>query len=194
MGRKSLAPLRRSQILDAFETSVAETGLDSASLADVAKAAGMDRHLVLHYFGSREALVEAAVERLLGRYQQALRDRLEGLRDDDRLGAFLDLLFLGDFADDQADPLLAELNVRARREPETRELLLGIYRELQRIIASEIRQAVPGAPAPRVREAAYLVLSLLFSTCDLTAIGFPRSGLRKARDAAELLVLSLVRS
>jgi AcrR family transcriptional regulator len=46
----------RDEILDAARSSFASVGYDRTSMRGVAKAAGVDPSLVLHYFGSKEGL------------------------------------------------------------------------------------------------------------------------------------------
>jgi TetR/AcrR family transcriptional regulator, regulator of cefoperazone and chloramphenicol sensitivity len=58
----------RARIRDAALTLFAERGLDSATIRDIAKAAGVSSGLVRHHFGSKEGLRDAcdtyALERL----------------------------------------------------------------------------------------------------------------------------------
>lgn len=51
----------RRQILEAAQTLLAEHGPDAIGLKEVAKAAGVSHALVSHYFGTYDALVEAAL-------------------------------------------------------------------------------------------------------------------------------------
>ncbi len=52
----------REAILGAARAAFAEAGYDRATLRGIAAAAGVDPALVLHYFGSKEGLFEAALE------------------------------------------------------------------------------------------------------------------------------------
>jgi AcrR family transcriptional regulator len=55
----------RSLILDAAEGQLITAGAAAIRLQEVAATAGVSHPTVLHYFGSREALVEAVIERSL---------------------------------------------------------------------------------------------------------------------------------
>jgi AcrR family transcriptional regulator len=55
---------RRDQILDAANALFAERGYDEVTIGDVAKAAGVARGLVHHYFGGRKEVYLGLLERL----------------------------------------------------------------------------------------------------------------------------------
>ena len=59
----ALAEGTHDRILDAAISALATHGLARLSLEDVAKEAGMSRQTVYRYFGSKEALVTAAIVR-----------------------------------------------------------------------------------------------------------------------------------
>jgi AcrR family transcriptional regulator len=60
---EALREERRQAILQAAEEVFARLGLAPAKIADIAKAAGMSYGLVYHYFGTKEAVFAALVER-----------------------------------------------------------------------------------------------------------------------------------
>src|SRR3954449_3262351 len=55
---------RREQILDAANALLAERAYDEVSIEDIASAAGVARGLVHHYFGGRNDVYIALLERL----------------------------------------------------------------------------------------------------------------------------------
>lgn len=59
----------RTAILDAAERSLVEIGPAAIRLQEVAKQVGVSHPTVLHHFGSREALVNAVVDRALAALQ-----------------------------------------------------------------------------------------------------------------------------
>jgi AcrR family transcriptional regulator len=61
--RRAQAAWRRNQLLDAAGAVFAQAGIDGASMKDVAEAAGVTPGLLYHYFGSKEALVTAVLDR-----------------------------------------------------------------------------------------------------------------------------------
>ena len=68
-----LAPgQRREQILDAANALFAERAYDEVSIEDIARAAGVTRGLVHHYFGGRNDVYLALLERLGAQREQQL--------------------------------------------------------------------------------------------------------------------------
>ena len=61
-GRRSGAPPTRERILAEARALFAERGFERATIRAVAGAAGVDPALVIHYFGSKEGLFEAALK------------------------------------------------------------------------------------------------------------------------------------
>jgi AcrR family transcriptional regulator len=64
---------RREQILDAANVLFAERAYDAVSIEDIAKAAGVTRGLVHHYFGGRKDVYIGLLERLGAEREDALR-------------------------------------------------------------------------------------------------------------------------
>jgi AcrR family transcriptional regulator len=66
-------------ILDAAVNCLGNEGYAGTSLQRIADAAGVQKRMVLYYFGSREQLIAAAVERLADEFLARLSTRLEGV-------------------------------------------------------------------------------------------------------------------
>lgn len=64
----------REALLGAAETLFAERGFEGVSLAEIATAAGLSRGAPNYFFGSKEALYEATLERVFGDREQAVRE------------------------------------------------------------------------------------------------------------------------
>jgi AcrR family transcriptional regulator len=69
MGRISLKGQRQREIVEAFYAVAKKTGLENASIAKVADHMGINPSLVLHYFKTRETLLEALVNFILEQYK-----------------------------------------------------------------------------------------------------------------------------
>jgi AcrR family transcriptional regulator len=63
---------RREQILDAANTLFAERAYDQVSIQDIARAAGVTRGLVHHYFGGRNDVFIGLLERLGAQREEQL--------------------------------------------------------------------------------------------------------------------------
>src|SRR6478609_3737886 len=119
---------RREQMLDAANDLFAERGYEEVSVEDIARAAGVTRGLVHHYFGGRTQVYIALLERLDAMREGSLRQpegRSARARVEDTVSRWLDwteanrATYLGTIApgEDVADPevrrVVAELVHRA---------------------------------------------------------------------------------
>ncbi len=109
-----------ARILAAGRDAFAETGWAGTTIRPVARAADVDPALVYHYFGSKEALLDAATT--------APQRWLEGVArtwttPPSDLGAALVRLMLRASADGEIGPLLRAVLLTAAHDPATREKL-----------------------------------------------------------------------
>ena len=119
---------RREQILDAANELFAERGYSDVTIGDIAQGSGVARGLVHHYFGGRNEVYVALLERLGGVREEALRPpvgRSARARVADSVSRWLDwteanrTIYLGTIApgEDIADPdvrrVVADLMRRA---------------------------------------------------------------------------------
>ena len=72
-------PSARDRLLDCAEDLFAEHGLDGVSLRAINSAAGLSPAALHYHFGSREALVEALLERRMGALMGRRQDLLDEL-------------------------------------------------------------------------------------------------------------------
>jgi AcrR family transcriptional regulator len=70
--RRRTAEEARAEILDAAEKRLAAAGPSALRLQEVAADVGVSHPAVLHHFGSREALVQAVVERAMQNLEEDL--------------------------------------------------------------------------------------------------------------------------
>jgi AcrR family transcriptional regulator len=121
----------REALLDATIASLVEDGYANTTTSRVAERAGVSRGAHLHHFQTRSALVAAAMERLAERRQRELLAAAERLPSGrERLIQGLDLLWAG-----YASPLYQaalDLWSHARTDPELRERLVAVERDLDR--------------------------------------------------------------
>jgi AcrR family transcriptional regulator len=109
-----------ARILSAARDAFADTGYAGTTIRAVARAADVDPALVYHYFGSKEALLDAAttpparwLENVATTWSTPLPE----------LGAALIRLMLGAWADDEIGPVLRSVLQTAAHEQSTREKL-----------------------------------------------------------------------
>lgn len=75
--RRRTAEEAREQILDAAERRLATEGPEGIRLKQIAGDAGLSHSTLLHHFGSRQALVEALVQRTMRGLAHDLRDAIQ---------------------------------------------------------------------------------------------------------------------
>ncbi|SNR41343.1 transcriptional regulator, TetR family [Haloechinothrix alba] len=81
---------RRDQILACARRLFGERGLDGVSNADVARAAGVSRALLNHYFGSRRELYREVVRRMMDVPPVPVPEYVPGASVEDRVAQSLD--------------------------------------------------------------------------------------------------------
>lgn len=69
MGRKSLKTLRQKGIIKAFYKVAKKEGLENASIAKVAAVLEVNPSLVIHYFSTKQDLMQGLIEYILERYR-----------------------------------------------------------------------------------------------------------------------------
>ncbi|WP_456264941.1 TetR/AcrR family transcriptional regulator [Mycolicibacterium austroafricanum] len=109
-----------SRILVAARGAFADTGYAGTTIRAVARAADVDPALVYHYFGSKEALLDAATDPPQRWLQNVARAWTTPVP---QLGAALVRLMLDAWADDEIGPVLRAILQTAAHEAATREKL-----------------------------------------------------------------------
>ncbi|MER6978443.1 TetR/AcrR family transcriptional regulator [Streptomyces carpinensis] len=130
----------RVALLDAAVRVVARGGLRKLTYRAVAEEAGVTHGLVVHHFGSRDALIEEAVT-------HAIRSSLHSSALDVGMGKASD--FAGGLPDmvDSGPELQAfqyELLLEARRRPELLPHLRALYEEYFEASGRELARILPG--------------------------------------------------
>jgi AcrR family transcriptional regulator len=191
VSRPSLAPVRREQILDAVEACMLEHGIEGVTFARVAQRAGMGTSIVPHYFGTKNALMVAMVDRVLGRVQALIDTTVDETEGAELIERLLDVLFGGQLADPGVILILDQLCASAYFNEVTRARLVDMYAHFERSAFDALTATYPSAPEHQRRAAAYAVVCLGDANSSFRGIGFPRSYDDCARAAARVLLESL---
>ncbi|GAA3531199.1 TetR family transcriptional regulator [Nonomuraea rosea] len=118
-GRRPGNPQTRESILEAAIESFVTEGYGGTTIRAVARTAGVDPALVMHFFGSKDKLFEAAIN---GTMPVALLvEAIDG--DEEHLGERLVRRYLGLWEDPVHGPKLAAVVRSAAATPATAELL-----------------------------------------------------------------------
>lgn len=99
-GRKRQnAKERKPAILKAFYQVIETDGFENASMAKVAKQAGVHASLIIHYFGSKEKMVMALVDEVLQTYTSLFARLPKGGDPQERLERLLALIWSREWHD-----------------------------------------------------------------------------------------------
>ncbi|TDD87741.1 TetR family transcriptional regulator [Saccharopolyspora karakumensis] len=127
----------RHALLEAAVQVVARRGLRNLTYRAVAEQAGVAHGLVVHHFGTRDALLAAALEFSLANSVGAMSAK-PGSGDMDALFAGL-VDFVGTNPDDQA--FQYELILEARRRPEFKQRVERLYDAYREELSTELDAA-----------------------------------------------------
>ncbi|HWU90089.1 MAG TPA: TetR/AcrR family transcriptional regulator [Kofleriaceae bacterium] len=162
MPRPSNTSERRTQISDALIRVMAEHGYHGASIARIARAAGLASGLVLYHFESKSEILMHAVDALFQGYERRYRARLASVGDDPRarIHAFIDAqLALGPDADEAAAAAWVVVAAQAVCDADVRRLYARSVEdrlgELERLVRADLEANRKGARgAQRIAAAA----------------------------------------
>lgn len=159
MPKLGMQPIRRQQLIDATIRTIARVGYSETTVSRIAKEAGLSAGIISHYFGGKQALLEASMARVLFELHDAFLKHLEEATSPrERLSAIIDT----NFEDDQYKPEIvrAWLSFWAQVpfSPELKRLQAIYNRRLISNLAHELRQIVPVDAA---RDGAEIFASLI---------------------------------
>ncbi|MEC9483614.1 MAG: transcriptional regulator BetI, partial [Halomonas sp.] len=75
MPKLGMEPIRRRQLIQATMQAIDEVGLADATVARIAKRAGVSAGIISHYFGGKDDLLEATMRQILGDLGTAVSQR-----------------------------------------------------------------------------------------------------------------------
>lgn len=153
MARPTNTEERRTQIVGGFQAALAAHGYEKATIAQIAKSAGLTSGLIHYHFRSKLEILLELVERLGARLHERYQALSAGLRSPEgRLAAFIDSrLATGEGADPEAVACWVAIGTEALRLPEVREvyseLMTAQHAELISILNELGSSSIPPAEA-----------------------------------------------
>ena len=163
---------RRAVIADAAISTIARNGMRGLTHRAVDRAAGLPEGSASYYFRTRQALLQATVERLAELTSADLQGSaaaLDGIapappgRDLDDLAAFAAAV-VESWLTTGRERLLAryELALEATRRPELREILVGSGTAIRAVVANRLAAAGVREPDERAADFTAFIDGLLF--------------------------------
>jgi TetR/AcrR family transcriptional repressor of bet genes len=102
MPKVGMQPIRRKQLIHATLEAVDQVGMGDASIAMIARLAGVSNGIISHYFQDKNGLLEATMRHLMKALNQAVRERRSALPDGSPR-AHLMAIIDGNFDDSQVN-------------------------------------------------------------------------------------------
>ncbi len=79
MPKVGMQPIRRRQLIDATLEAINEVGMHDATIAQIARRAGVSTGIISHYFKDKNGLLEATMRDITGQLRDAVLSRLRAL-------------------------------------------------------------------------------------------------------------------
>ncbi|MDX2285299.1 MAG: TetR/AcrR family transcriptional regulator [Bacteroidia bacterium] len=155
MGRKSKAQVRKPEILSHFYQVIIEEGLEGASIAKVAKRMGVNPSLLIHYFTTKEAMVEGLIDYILDTYSSHLLPDFSGAATPrERWDDVVDVLSKLRWVQFMNEVVFYNCYTLSLRDPKISNRFEALYERLIQSIAQETeyaaRHGVIEAESPRM--------------------------------------------
>jgi AcrR family transcriptional regulator len=118
---KERESIRRAQILKAAAECVAEEGIDGATLAKIARRAGLSTGLLAYYFKDKRDLILSMLQDHADALTEQTREAVGPQADMKRIGAWFDAWFGNEQTEHTFGNISLETWAHSTREPELRE-------------------------------------------------------------------------
>ncbi len=179
--------------MEAFGRCLARNGLEATTLDDVAREAGLQRAMIRHYVGNRDALVREATEHLAAQYCSRAARALDAEGDELDVDALLDFFFLGDFVFGmrEQDRVVDSLLAAATSDPEARASLRAMYESFDDLVRKHLTRCVPHAEPDRIAPVAWAIVCLAEQNTIMLGLGVPPERSQELREIARGLIDSL---
>lgn len=80
MPKLGMQSIRRRQLIDATLEAINEVGMHDATIAQIARRAGVSTGIISHYFRDKNGLLEATMRDITSQLRDAVLNRLHALR------------------------------------------------------------------------------------------------------------------
>ncbi len=79
MPKVGMQPIRRRQLIDATLATINDVGINDATIAQIARRAGVSTGIISHYFKDKNGLLEATMRDVTRQLREAVARRLQPL-------------------------------------------------------------------------------------------------------------------
>lgn len=153
MPKLGMAPIRRKQLVDAAIAVIHTEGFGNATVARIARKAGISTGMVHHYFHDKDDLLFATMRHLLAELRADAAARLARTPDpEQRIGAIIDACFGDSQFDEQVFSAWLALYGNARQSPRLMNILSLYHRRLRSSLLHDLRRLVAEEEALRLAD------------------------------------------
>lgn len=149
--------VRRAEIVSAAQACFAAKGLHGASVADIAREAGLSVGQLYRIFASKEEIIEAIVSEIV---HARVEEMIRGNHDLERMALMLAGVIPPSASTITDSYLLMEINAEASRNPRLREILQQADRRLKEEGGRLTRHSHPEMSAAQIDAATELIAIL----------------------------------
>ncbi len=126
--RPDVSEERKAQILEAATEVFIRAGFHKARMDDIAKQAGLSKGALYWYFDSKDAIIQAILDRMFGREYEQLAAFVEvDIPAMEKLESFLEFVVLDIVRMEPMMPIMYEFWALLLREKRVKEVLGGFY-------------------------------------------------------------------
>ena len=190
MPKVGMQPIRRSQLIAATLEAVDQVGMGDASIAYIARLAGVSNGIISHYFRDKNGLLEATMRHLMLALSKAVRDRRAALADDGpraQLRAIIDGNFDASQVSGPAMKTWLAFWAASMHHPSLRRLQRVNDHRLYSNLCGQFRRTLPQAQARAAARGLAALIDGLWLRSALSGEGFDtRQAMQIAYDYLEL--------
>lgn len=136
--KRQSAKERKPVILSSFYEVIGEVGFENASVAKVAKKAGVHPSSVIHYFGTKEQMVIALVDETLNTYGRLIARLPQDGDPSSRLERLLTMIWGREWHQAVSFSVIFSLLALSRRDGDVMARVRNLYQSYRQYLAKQI--------------------------------------------------------
>lgn len=161
MPKVGMEPIRRRQLIDATLSTINEVGINDATIAQIARRAGVSTGIISHYFKDKNGLLEATMRDITRQLRDAVAARLKPLANagtEARLRAIVEGNFDETQVHNAAKKAWLDFWSSSMHQPQLNRLERVSSRRLYSTLAAEFHRELP---RDKARHAAWGLAALI---------------------------------
>lgn len=175
MPKIGMQPIRRQQLIDATLAAVNDVGMPDATIAQIARRAGVSNGIISHYFKDKNGLLEATMRYLIRNLGEAVRLRLQTQTDQSpaaRLRAIASANFDYSQINSAAIKTWLAFWASSLHQPQLNRLQQINGRRLYSNLSAEFQRVLPKAQARLAAKGLAALIDGLWLRCALRGTDF----------------------